>query len=100
VKAFDTIGFGWRAISSESTKAHWETLRMKWPSWLKLVRARKPSSPTACPTCGKQMVFVEKYTMMGDDLRTYRCDRCRKEHTIDFGIAMWKWMSDANKPDS
>lgn len=42
------------------------------------------------------MIFVEKFTMMGDDRRTYRCDRCRKEHIIDFGTAMWKLMSDAN----
>ncbi len=35
--------------------------------------------------------------MMGADLRTDRCDHCRKEHTLDFGVAMWKLMSDANK---
>jgi DNA-directed RNA polymerase subunit RPC12/RpoP len=72
---------------------------MKWPSWLTLTRTRKPpppASPTACPTCGGKMIFVEKYTMMGDDQRTYRCNRCRKEHTINFGTAMWKLMSDAN----
>ncbi len=43
------------------------------------------------------MVFVEKYTMGGDDLRTYRCDRCGKEHIVDFGVAAWKAMSDANR---
>ena len=37
--------------------------------------------------------------MMGDDLRTYRCNCCRKEHIIDFGTAMWKLMSDANKSE-
>lgn len=74
-------------------------MTMKWLSWLKFRRSPKPSSPTACPTCGDEMTFVEKYTMMGDDLRTYRCPRCRKEHTIDFGTAMWKAMSDANKSD-
>ena len=73
---------------------------MKWSSWLKLLRSRKPpppASPTACPTCGEEMTFVEKYTMMGDDLRTYRCNRCRNERIIDFGTAMWKVMSGANK---
>ena len=45
------------------------------------------------------MIFVEKYTMMGDDLRTYRCNRCQKEHTIDFGTAIWKLMSDANESE-
>lgn len=75
---------------------------MEWANWLKLVRIRKPPppSPTACPACGEEMVYVEKYTMMGDDLRTYRCHRCQTEHTIDFGPAMWKLMSDANKLDS
>ena len=72
---------------------------MKWPSWLKLGRSRRPPSPTACPSCGREMIFVEKYTMMGDDLRTYRCARCGTEHILDFGTAMWKLLSDANKPD-
>jgi len=72
---------------------------MKWPLWLKLVRTPKPpppASPTACSTCGKEMSFVEKFTMMGDDRRAYRCDHCQKEHILDFGTAMWKLMSDAS----
>ncbi len=72
---------------------------MKWPAWLKLARPGKPLppvSPTGCPTCGREMIFVEKFTMMGDDRRTYRCNGCRKEHIVDFGTAMWKLMSDAN----
>ena len=72
---------------------------MKRPAWLKLLRRRKPPSATACPTCGEEMTFVEKYTMMGDDLRTYRCNPCQQEHIIDFGTAMWKLMSDANKSE-
>jgi transposase-like protein len=74
---------------------------MKWPSWHKLLRAGKPppASRMPCPTCGEEMTFVEKYTMMGDDLRTYRCNRCQKEHIIDFGTAMWKLMSDASKSE-
>jgi len=39
---------------------------------------------------------VEKFTMSDDDLRTYRCDRCREEHILDFGTALWKLMSDAD----
>lgn len=73
---------------------------MKWPYWLRW--RRKPTSqasPTACPQCGKEMVFDEKFTMMGDDRRTYRCDHCQKEHILDFGTALWKLMSDANKTD-
>ena len=64
---------------------------------LNMFRTRKPRSPTSCPICREQMVFVEKYTMGGDDLRTYRCDRCGKEHIVDFGVATWKAMSDASR---
>ena len=75
---------------------------MKWLSWLKRGRHRDPAapaSPTDCPECGNTMIFVEKYTMMGEDMRTYRCDHCKTEHIVDFGIALWKLMSDANKSD-
>lgn len=65
--------------------------------WVNLFRSRKPRSLTACPTCHQEMAFVEKYTMGRDDIRTYRCNRCDKTHDIDFGIAMWKTMSDANR---
>jgi len=37
--------------------------------------------------------------MTGDDLRSYRCEPCGKEHILDFGTAMWKLMSDANKSE-
>lgn len=73
---------------------------MRWLSWLNPARARKPKSPTACPQCGEEMVFVEKNTMSGDDIRTYLCKRCDTEHDLSFGTALWKLMSDANKPDS
>jgi len=76
---------------------------MKWPAWFRLLRNPRPlppASPTACPACGDEMVVVEKFTMMGDDIRTYRCKRCKTEHDIDFGTALWKLMSDANERDS
>lgn len=57
-------------------------------------------SPTACPECGKQMRLVERSSMSGDDVRTYRCDDCGKEHIMNFGTALWKMLSDANKPDA
>ena len=71
---------------------------MKWLSRFRF-KSRKPShaSITACPQCHQEMVFVEKFTMMGDDRRTYRCERCGIERVIDFGPALWKIMSDANK---
>ena len=52
-----------------------------------------------CPDCGKPMILVEKSTMSGEDLRTYCCDLCDKEHDVNLGTALWKLMSDANKPD-
>jgi transposase-like protein len=75
---------------------------MKWPSWFKLNSRRNQApaaSPTQCPKCGKEMVLARKFTMLGRDQRTYRCDDCREEHDVDFGIALWKLMSDANKSD-
>jgi len=45
------------------------------------------------------MNMVDKSTMSGRDLRTYRCDRCREEHIVDYGIALWQAMSDARKSE-
>ena len=67
---------------------------MKLASWFK----RKPAaaaSVTACPQCGREMILIDRSTMSGDDMRTYRCDRCKKEHIVDFGTATWKVLSDA-----
>jgi predicted RNA-binding Zn-ribbon protein involved in translation (DUF1610 family) len=70
---------------------------MKLPSWIKL--RYRPASPAHCPKCGKEMILVDRSSMSGDDMRTYRCDRCRKEHIVDFGTALWKKLSDANETD-
>jgi predicted RNA-binding Zn-ribbon protein involved in translation (DUF1610 family) len=75
---------------------------MKWPSWFKFKSRSEPAlpaSPTQCPKCGREMIRIEKFTMLGRDQRTYRCDHCGEEHEVDFGIALWKLMSDANKSD-
>ena len=73
---------------------------MKWPFSFNAVLSRKPArSLTQCPRCGRQMALVEKFTMTGDDMRTYRCQHCQKEHIVNFGTAMWKLMSDANKSE-
>jgi transposase-like protein len=68
---------------------------MKWPPWFKLRYRRKASSRTNCPKCGKEMIRVDKSTMSGRDMRTYRCDHCQEEHIVDFGPALWKVLSDA-----
>jgi DNA-directed RNA polymerase subunit RPC12/RpoP len=79
---------------------------MKWPSWLTPKSRRQPSPPpapepslTACPDCGREMDRIEKTTMTGYDMRTYRCEPCGKEHIINFGPALWKVLSDVNKTD-
>jgi hypothetical protein len=46
------------------------------------------------------MIMVERFTMSGDDMRTYRCRRCRKEHIVDFGVATWKLLSDARNSET
>ena len=74
---------------------------MKWPSWFRLRRKRTVQpSLTACPECGNEMDMVEKFDHVGDDMRTYRCNRCQEEHIVNFGVALWKLMSDANKTDA
>jgi hypothetical protein len=76
---------------------------MKLPSWLTLRYLRTPAakaSLTRCLKCGREMRLVDRTSMSGDDMRTYRCDHCREEHIVDFGVATWKALSDANKPDS
>lgn len=50
-----------------------------------------------CPKCSTRMVFIEKYTASGRDLRTYFCKRCNKYFDVDNGIALWKIMSNVNK---
>jgi predicted RNA-binding Zn-ribbon protein involved in translation (DUF1610 family) len=75
---------------------------MKWPAWLSVRFLRTPAakkSLTLCPTCGQEMRLVDRSSMSGDDMRSYRCDRCQKEHIVDFGIATWKAMSDARESD-
>lgn len=53
-----------------------------------------------CPDCEKEMILVEKNTISGDDLRTYRCNHCDKECDVNRGTALWKLISDANRPDT
>ena len=73
---------------------------MKWPFSFSAIFSRKPAGPLSCPRCGREMVMVERFTMTGDDMRTYRCQRCKKEHVVNFGTAMWKLISDANKSEN
>jgi transposase-like protein len=53
-----------------------------------------------CPTCGEAMDEIEKNTMSGRDMRTYRCDPCRLEHDVEYGTALWQVLSDANTSDN
>ncbi len=72
---------------------------MKLPSWITFRYLRTPASKkslTICPKCGKEMRLVDRSSMSGDDMRTYRCDSCQEEHIRDFGTAAWKKLSDMN----
>ena len=57
-------------------------------------------SPTDCPKCGKEMIRIEKSTMSGRDMRTYRCDDCQEDHIVDYGIALWKALSDGREAEA
>jgi hypothetical protein len=45
------------------------------------------------------MDMIDKSTMSGDDMRTYRCEHCREEHIVNYGVALWKALSDARNSD-
>jgi transposase-like protein len=62
----------------------------------KAPNAQQNSSATACPTCRREMVQIEKFTMTGDDLRTYRCETCGQEQIVNLGPALWKVLHDAH----
>jgi hypothetical protein len=73
---------------------------MKLPSWITLRYLRTPASKlslTKCPKCGREMRLVDRSSMSGDDMRTYRYDHCRQDHIVDFGTALWKILSDARE---
>jgi predicted RNA-binding Zn-ribbon protein involved in translation (DUF1610 family) len=77
---------------------------MKWFSWFKPKPAptHEPAttaSLTECPKCGQEVTRIEKTTMTSYDMRTYRCDDCQEERIVNFGPALWKVLSDANKSD-
>jgi transposase-like protein len=71
-------------------------MRFNWLSRL-WQRRRGPPSLTDCPACGREMVLVERTSFTGDDMRSYRCEHCRREHIVNFGPALWKVLSDARE---
>ncbi len=50
-----------------------------------------------CPRCGRKMHLEDRSSITGDDMRTYRCDRCNKSRIVNFGTATWKKLSDARE---
>jgi transposase-like protein len=75
---------------------------MAWPSWLKVRYLRTPASLahlTKCPKCRREMRMVDRSSMSGSDMRSYRCDHCQEEHILDFGTALWKKLSDAGNSE-
>jgi predicted RNA-binding Zn-ribbon protein involved in translation (DUF1610 family) len=75
---------------------------MKWPAWLTVKYLHTPAAKahlTKCPKCGQEMRMVDRSSMGGDDMRSYRCDRCQEEHILDFGTAAWKRLSGAGNKE-
>ena len=70
---------------------------MNWSAWFKRRLRRKPPSLTDCPKCGREMTMVDKDTMSGNDMRTYRCEHCNEEHIVNYGTALWKILSDSRE---
>jgi transposase-like protein len=53
---------------------------------------------TTCPACNIEMEQIEKTTFTGREMREYQCPRCKRTQIVDCGEALWKILSDANKP--
>jgi hypothetical protein len=45
------------------------------------------------------MDMIDKSTMSGDDMRTYRCGHCQEEYIVNYGVALWKVLSDAREAE-
>jgi predicted RNA-binding Zn-ribbon protein involved in translation (DUF1610 family) len=52
-----------------------------------------------CPKCNGPTRRINKDTMSGHDLREYECKACGWNHVFDFGVALWKIMSDAGNSE-
>ena len=50
-----------------------------------------------CPECKIAMEQIEKSTFTGRDIREFQCPECKRTEIIDFGNALWKVLSDANR---
>ncbi len=53
-----------------------------------------------CPKCGGPTRRINKDTLSGRDMREYECKACGWNRVFDFGVALWKLMSDANRRDA
>lgn len=60
---------------------------------------RMAGNENTCPDCGIEMDQIEKTTFTGREMREYQCPRCKRTQIVDCGEALWKILSDANKPD-
>lgn len=75
---------------------------MRLPDWIKLRYLRTlPSRAhlTKCPKCEMEIRLVDRTSMSGDDMRSYRCDQCQEEHILDFGTATWKLLSERRESE-
>lgn len=53
-----------------------------------------------CSACDGEMDQIEKTTFSGRDMREFECRKCGRKEIMDYGDALWKILSDANKPDN
>jgi DNA-directed RNA polymerase subunit RPC12/RpoP len=58
------------------------------------------SQSAGCPKCGGKLVFEDKNTMSGEDIREYRCASCGESVVENRGPALWYIMQEANKKES
>jgi|GEM_PF-2250178 len=54
-------------------------------------------SEDVCPHCGGELVFEEKNTFTGREMREYRCVKCRQSVVEDRGVALWQVLHDTNE---
>jgi DNA-directed RNA polymerase subunit RPC12/RpoP len=52
-----------------------------------------------CKKCGAKMAFKAKDTFSGDEIREYECSRCGHDDWERGGVALWKLIQDADKPE-
>lgn len=53
-----------------------------------------------CPKCSGPTRRIDKDTASGRDMREYECKACGWNHVFDFGVALRKLVSGANRSEA